>query len=220
MSTPEEKAQNLSEENQVEEKTAPDNAAEFDPSTNQSEAADLNSGPTEGAESGPEETVDPVAELQAELDKWRDAAMRNQAELENFRKRMQRERSDAVKYANGSLLAELLPVVDNFQFGLDAARNEAKDSIVFQGMSMVMKQLLDFLADQGVKEVPAEGQQFDPNLHEAVKQESSDTVPEGTVMTVIRRGFKLHDRLLRAANVIVSKGPESGTTPAEDQSAE
>ncbi|MEM1294953.1 MAG: nucleotide exchange factor GrpE [Verrucomicrobiota bacterium] len=157
-----------------------------------------------------EDTLDPVAEAQ----KWRDVALRSQAELENFRKRMSREKQDAIKFGNAGLLESLLPVIDNFRFGLNAARQESEDSIVFQGMSMVMKQMDDFLSDQGVIEVPAEGQVFNPNLHEAVKQEYSEETEEGTVTAVIRRGFKLHDRLLRAAHVVVSKGPEPEVSPA------
>lgn len=167
-----------------------------------------NSGSEEA--NAPDEKLDPVAEAQ----KWRDVALRSQAELENFRKRMAREKQDAIKFGNSGLLESLLPVFDNFRFGLDAARQESEDSIVFQGMSMVMKQMDDFLNDQGVVEVPAEGKVFDPNLHEAVKQEFSDDAEEGAITAVIRRGFKLHDRLLRAAHVVVSKGPEPDVSPA------
>ncbi len=162
------------------------------------------------------EATDPMLELKQELAKWRDAALRNQAELENFRKRMQREKAEAVKFGNFNLIMELLPVIDNFHYGLEAARSESESSSVFQGMSMVMKQVTEFLADQGVEEVPALGQSFDPNIHEAVQQDWSDSVAEGHVIAVVRKGFKLHDRLLRAANVIVSKGAE-GNSPASQE---
>ncbi len=165
--------------------------------------------PDTGAEIPVEVATDPLAEAQGEAAKWRDLAARNQAELDNYRKRMAREKSDAVRFANAGLLGELLPILDNFQMGLDAAKAEGEDSVIARGMEMVGKQLNDFLGAQGVEEVPASGA-FDPNQHEAVGQEASDTVPEGEVLRVLRRGFRLHDRLLRAANVIVSSGPASG----------
>ena len=144
--------------------------------------------------------TDPLTAAQLETVKWKDAALRNQAELENFRKRMARERADSIKFGNSNLLSSLFPIIDNCRFGLDAARQESEKSVVFQGMSMVMKQLTDFLEGEGVKELDPAGETFDPNLHDAVGQEFSADVPEGKIITVIRRGYQLHDRLLRAAN--------------------
>jgi len=186
-----------------------------DEQTPDMESATEDSAPEAAAEDPAQ--VDPMEQLQAELAKWKDLALRSQADLENFRKRMHKEKADAIKFANSTLLNDLLPIVDNFHFGLDAARQEAEGGVVFQGMSMVMRQLTDFLGEYGVEEVPAEGQSFDPNLHDAVKQEHSDSVPEGVVIAVIRRGYKLRDRLLRAANVVVSKGPESENPATEPE---
>ena len=122
---------------------------------------------------------------------------------------MAREKSDAIKFANASLLSELLPVIDSFQMGLSAAINEDPDSIISKGMEMVQKQLEEFLTSQGAVLISSVGQEFDPNIHEAISQESSDEVPSGHVISEIRKGFTLNDRLLRAANVIVSKGPQA-----------
>ncbi|MFV1993859.1 MAG: nucleotide exchange factor GrpE [Verrucomicrobiales bacterium] len=146
---------------------------------------------------------------QEELERWRDLAMRSQADLENFRKRMAREKSDAIRYANAALLEELLPVLDNFHLGLEAARGseDASSTTIFQGMAMVHKQIQDFLLAQGVVEIASAGAPFDPNLHEAVAHEHSDTVPEGQIISEIRKGYQLADRLLRASAVVVSKGP-------------
>lgn len=157
----------------------------------------------------PELPADPLEEAQAEAAKWKDMAARNQAELDNYRKRMAREKSDAIKFANSGLLGDLLPVIDNFQMGLDAAKADGDDSIIARGMEMVQKQLEDFLVNQGAIEVPAVGEAFDPNVHEAIAQEHSNEIPEGQIINQVRRGYKLHDRLLRAPNVIVSKGPEA-----------
>ena len=117
-----------------------------------------------------------------------------------------RERDDAIKYANSSLLERLLPIVDNFELGLSAARGEGEDSPVFSGMSMVLKQLSDFLSENGLRPIDAVGHKFDPNLHEAIAHEPSDEVAEGKVIRQTRRGYRLKDRLLRPATVVVSSG--------------
>jgi molecular chaperone GrpE len=163
-----------------------------------------------------DETVDPkdieqtedslLAQLQGDLDRFRDLALRSQADFENFRKRAAREKEDAVKYANASFLDRLIPILDSFELGLSAARTGAENSPILAGMDMVSKQLQDFLTASGAEPVNAEGQPFDPNFHEAVAQEESATVPEGTVIRQLRKGYKLRDRLLRPATVVVSKG--------------
>jgi len=153
---------------------------------------------------------------ESEVEKWKDVAVRSRAELENFRKRMAREKSDAILYANRSLLEQLLPIIDNFEMGLKAAENsEGSSSMILQGMGMVRKQLEDFLSDQGVEVIESDGIPFNPNVHEAIKQEPSEEVPEGVVLYTIRRGYRLKERILRAANVVVSAGPaENSEEPA------
>lgn len=158
---------------------------------------------------GEEETADdPIASLQGDLDRFRDLALRTQADFENYKKRAAREREDAVKYANSSLLERLVAIIDNFELGLSAAREEGENSPVFAGMSMVQKQLTEFLAENGLQPIDAVGKKFDPNLHEAIGHEPSDEVREGNVIRQTRRGYKLKDRLLRPAAVVVSSGPE------------
>lgn len=151
--------------------------------------------------------TDPVQELEAEVARLKDQVLRDRADLENTRKRLMREKEEAVKYANAVLLEKLLPVVDNFELGLSAARQSSDSSAVLSGMAMVQKQLEDFLRDHGMQPLDAVGQRFDPNLHEALGEEASGEVPEGFVIRQLRKGYKLRDRLLRAANVFVSKGP-------------
>jgi molecular chaperone GrpE len=162
-------------------------------------------------EASPDATPDgEIADVdfQAEAAKLKDLALRARADLENFRKRSLREKEDAIRYANNGLLEKLLPVIDNFELGLDAARNATDAASVLQGMSMVQRQLQDFIRSQGLEEVPADGEAFDPNKHDAVSQEFSAEVPEGQVIRQVRKGYKLKDRLLRAASVIVSKGAQ------------
>jgi molecular chaperone GrpE len=151
-------------------------------------------------------TDDPVANLQGDLDRFRDLALRTQADFENYKKRAARERDDAIKYANNSLLERLVSIVDNFELGLSAAREEGERSPIYAGMSMVLKQLTDFLSDNGLQAIDAVGQKFNPNLHEAIGHEPSGEVAEGNVIRQTRRGYRLKDRLLRPAAVFVSSG--------------
>src|SRR5438552_13800476 len=150
---------------------------------------------------------DPMAGLQADLDRFRDLALRSQADFENYKKRCAREKEEAIKYANSSLLERLVAIVDNFELGLSAARAEGEDSPIYSGMRLVLKQLNDFLAENGLEPIDAVSQKFDPNLHEAIAHEPSEEFPEGTVIRQTRRGYKFKDRLLRPSSVVVSSGP-------------
>lgn len=157
--------------------------------------------------SGAEAEPDPLNQALMEAAQWKDAAHRAAAELDNFRKRTARDLQETVKYANAGLLESLLPVLDNFDYGMAAAKAESEGSNLYVGLSMVLRQVQDFLKDNGVEEISAVGMPFDPNLHEAVSQQPSGTVAEGSVISQTRRGYKLRDRLLRPASVIVSSGP-------------
>ena len=153
------------------------------------------------------ETEDPMAGLQADLDRFRDLALRSQADFENYKKRYAREKEEAIKYANSSLLERLVTIVDNFELGLSAARGEGEDSPIYSGMRLVLKQLNDFLVENGLQPIDAVSQKFDPNLHEAIAHEPSEEFPEGTVIRQTRRGYKFKGRLLRPSSVVVSSGP-------------
>jgi molecular chaperone GrpE len=157
----------------------------------------------------PEQNDDDTDALQADLERFRDLALRSQADFENYKKRSAREKEEAIKYANSSLLEKLISIVDNFELGLEAARAEGEKSPIFSGMSMVLKQLMDFLADSGLQPIDAVGKQFDPNLHEAIAHEASNEVPEGKVIRQTRRGYRMKDRLLRPSSVVVSSGAAS-----------
>ncbi|MEY2479609.1 MAG: molecular chaperone GrpE [Verrucomicrobiota bacterium] len=170
-----------------------------------SDAATRSTSPESAAEQN--EGDDPMAGLQADLDRFRDLALRSQADFENYKKRCAREKEDAIKYANSSLLERLIAIVDNFELGLSAAREASEKSPIYSGMSMVLKQLQDFLAENGLQPIDAEGKKFDPNLHEAIAHEPSDEVPEETVIRQTRRGYRYKDRLLRPSAVVVSSGP-------------
>lgn len=154
-----------------------------------------------------DEAAPAAADPAAEAEKYRDLALRTAADFDNFRKRAAREKEDAIRYANNSLLGDFLPLLDNFELGLEAARSAPGADAILQGLGMVARQFRDFLASSGVEEIPTEGAEFDPNLMEAVGHEHDDRVPEGRVLRQTRRGYKLRDRLLRPASVFVSKGP-------------
>lgn len=178
------------------------------PVTESEDAQRSTSSAADGAPS-PDQTDgdDPVAGLQADLDRFRDLAMRSQADFENYKKRCAREKEEAIKYANNSLLEKLVSIVDHFELGLEAARSEAETSPIYSGMSLVLKQLQDFLAENGLQSIDTVGQKFDPNLHEAIAHEPSAEVPEGVVIRQTRRGYRFKDRLLRPPAVVVSSGP-------------
>mgnify|MGYP002581982740 CR=1 FL=1 len=155
-----------------------------------------------------------TAALQAKLDEaekkneeLKNQLLRTAAEYDNYRKRMVKEKEECAKFANQRLLEELLPVIDNFEMGMAAASADAS-SMIYIGMSMVKKQLDEFLAGNGVSAVePVVGSMFDHATEEALQREPSDQ-PEGTVLRVIRKGYMLKDRLLRPANVVVAHTPE------------
>ena len=152
------------------------------------------------------EMEDPMAGLQADLDRFRDLALRSQADFENYKKRCAREKEEAIKYANNSLLQRLVAIIDNFELGLAAAKEQEEQSPIYSGMVLVQKQLNDLLSENGLQPVEAEGKPFDPNLHEAIAHKPSDEVPEGTVLRQVHRGYRIKDRLLRPAKVVVSSG--------------
>ena len=157
------------------------------------------------AEESSADPEDALGGLQADLDRFRDLALRSQADFENYKKRAAREKEDAVKYANSSLLQRLVSILDNFELGLAAAKTESHQSPIYSGMVLVQKQLNDLLEENGLQTIEAEGKKFDPNVHEAIAHEPGDA-PEGTVVRQARRGYRFKDRLLRPARVVVSSG--------------
>jgi molecular chaperone GrpE len=166
--------------------------------------------PSEETNAGSDDAGDPHVEAMADAARWKDVALRARADLENFRKRIGQENAEARRYANAALLESLLPILDNFQFGLQAARNDPAAKNLLDGLNMVAAQLQNFLKEHGVEEINAVGERFDPNIHEAVAQEPHPDVPEGRITSQVRRGFRLRERLLRPASVVVSTGGGKG----------
>ena len=147
----------------------------------------------------------------AKADEHWDRLLRTAADFENFKKRAARERIEAAQSANVALLQKLLPVLDHFEMAQTAAQTaevpQGGMASLQAGIAMIQQQLKGILAETGMEEIDAEGKPFDPMLHEAVSQLETDDVPEGRVVRQIRKGYKLRDRLLRPAAVIVAKKP-------------
>ena len=133
---------------------------------------------------------------------------------DNFRKRSQREKTEARQFANQQLLEKQLPILDNFEMALAAAKDA--DPAIRDGVQMIYDQFLSVLKDAGVEAIEAEGAPFDPNLHDAISQQETTEVEEGAVVQQVQRGYKLNDRLVRPARVVVAKTPESVAEPAEE----
>ena len=142
--------------------------------------------------------------------------LRATADYDNFKKRAAREKQEAVKYANEGLLAKLVPVLDTFDMALTATANAKEGSAqsLAAGVNMILGQLRSALTDAGLEEIDAANKPFDPNIHEAVSQQESASVPEGHVLQQLRKGYRLRDRLLRPATVIVARKPEDPAAAA------
>ena len=153
-----------------------------------------------------EESIESLKDQLAEMEK---AALRYQADLENFRKRTRTQMDEQIKYASLPLLTELIESVDNLNRATESAETEGEGSGLLQGVTMVATQLSSLMEKHGCKAIKSVGQPFDPNFHQAVQMQPSDEFPANTVMHEIRSGFKLHDRVIRPAQVFVSTGPSS-----------
>ncbi len=161
----------------------------------------------EGAEQQANLAVD-LEKAREEAKDLQDRLLRLAAEFENFKKRMQRERETAMKYAEEGLLRELLPTIDNLERAIEQGRNAGEVAGLLEGVEMTITGLRNTLEKFGLKPVDGVGQPFDPNLHEALVMEASQTVPPNTILQEYQKGYMFKDRLLRAAKVVVSKGSE------------
>lgn len=144
--------------------------------------------------------------LKEEMALLNDRLLRLQADFENFRKRMIREKNEVYERSNEDIMYELLPVLDHLDIALEAVDKEGGTGAVLEGFKLVAEQMLSALDKFGLIPIDAEGSQFDPNRHEAISHMASDEVAENTVITQVRRGYMLGDKLLRATQVVVSSG--------------
>jgi molecular chaperone GrpE len=162
----------------------------------------------EQPEAAAEQVVTPEVEAEEPL---KLQLLRLQADFDNFRKRTQRERNELFLFANEAICLEMLPVIDHFEMGFKSAEDHKTDCSVTEGFRMVYNQLLDVLKKFNVTAIDAVGEPFNPHRHEAILRMPSDK-PAETVLEQVRRGYMLGDKLLRAAQVIISSGPKENAT--------
>lgn len=174
----------------------------------------------EGEESGTESEVETLKEelTQALSDakNHQEQYLRTLADMENLRKRTQREKEDLAKFANENILREILPVIDNLERAVEhAEQSESKDGL-FEGVQLTLTQFSQLLEKFGVEPVDAVGQPFDPAYHQAMGQVESAEHPPNTVVQQMQKGYQLNNRLLRPAFVMLSKAPVAAVEPEED----
>ncbi len=187
--------------------TADENAA-----SPASEATDTDGGPdAPAADLAEPDPVEEVARLQAELAettaRYDDLLLRERAELDNFKRRMQRDKIEAVRFAAEPLLRDVLPVVDNLERAVEHARDAEEGSALVEGVEMVLRALSDVLEKHGVTRVAACGAPFDPGVHQAVAHVEDGAAEPNTVLDEHQSGYRFHERLLRPAMVSVAKAP-------------
>jgi molecular chaperone GrpE len=148
-----------------------------------------------------------VQAAEQERDRFRNLALRTQADFENYQKRQQRDLAQERRFAPGPLALDLLSALDNLDRAIDHAKQAGDNGDLAKGVVMVQAQLLDALRRHGITRVEAKGQPFDPNLHQAVMQQPTSEAPPMTVVQVLEPGYLIHERVLRPARVIVSTEP-------------
>jgi len=154
---------------------------------------------------------DELAVKSEECKALNDKYIRLAAEFDNYKRLSQRDQRDQIRFGNEQLLKELLPVVDNMERAIKAAQARGGDAALVQGVELTLKQLSGSLVKFGVQTIETAGQEFDPSAHQAVSYGPSDTVPANKVLDEFQKGYRLHDRILRAAMVSVSSGPAQGS---------
>jgi len=157
-----------------------------------------------------------LEEAYGKRDELQNKYLRAAAELDNLRKRSVRDREEIASRTRANIIGDLLPAVDAFRLGLQDAQNREEAKSVVEGFAMVMTQMESILGEHGLSLVDATGQPFDTSLHEAVSHEASEDIEEGQVIYTVRTGYKLGDRLLRPAAVVISKGSTGEEEKSED----
>jgi len=158
-----------------------------------------------------------LAEKTEKLNELNDKYLRLAAEFDNYKRLAQRDQRDLIRFGNEQLLKELLPVVDNLERAVKASRDGGSSDVIIQGVDLTLKQLTGALTRFHVLPVETVGQPFDPATHQAVASVASENVPEQHVVDEFQRGYRLHDRTLRAAMVSVSTGQAQDGTPGTDE---
>ena len=153
--------------------------------------------------------VDQLAQFEAEIEKYKDVALRAEAEMQNLRRRAERDVRNAHKFGAERLLQNLLPVLDSLEKAIETseAAGQAEDDPQLEGIKLCSKLFIDVLTKEGIEALDPQGEPFDPNLHEALSMIENPDLEPNSVMTVIQKGYRLNERLVRPAKVMVSKAP-------------
>ena len=152
-----------------------------------------------------DQLMEKISEVQASADANMDSYLRSQAEMENMKKRFQKDKQDLIKYGNETLTKQLLPVADNLEKALDHSKDENSIEALREGVDLTLKGLMNVLEKAGVEVVEAVGAPFDPNFHEAVSEQEDNRAAPGTVLKELQKGYLLNERLVRPAMVIINK---------------
>ncbi len=177
----------------------------------------------EGSPENPQENAevpslaDQLLEKDEELHALHDKYLRLAAEFDNYKRRVQRDQQDTIRFANEKLFKDLLPTLDNLERALQSGREQGRIEGLLEGVDLTYKHFLDTLQKMGIKQVSSVGEVFDPTKHQAVGQVESDTIPENVIVDEYQKGYFVHDRILRPAMVTVAKAK---TEPGDEEAQE
>ncbi len=176
----------------------------------EAQAASGNPGEEASAGGDPQSSADEVEKLKAELEEQKEKNLRLYAEFDNFRRRTAKESFELMATANAKLIEKLTEVLDNFGRAFEAqGKGSAEDFATFEkGVKMIYGRFKEILDAEGLEEIDPSGTEFDPNVHDAMLQQNSDTVPENHVIQTVAKGYKIKGKILKHAKVIVSQGPQ------------
>jgi molecular chaperone GrpE len=176
------------------------------PTEPQADMGDKSGAESDRADQAADKTQE--AAVNAELADMKDKYIRLMAEFDNFRRRTAKENVELIATANAKLIGKLTEVLDNFELAFDPKNKGASPEDFEKGIRMIQNRFKQLLEDEGLEAIDPHGQEFDPNLHEALLQQASETVPENQVVGVVQKGWKLKGKILKHARVIVSRGNE------------
>lgn len=161
-----------------------------------------------------------LADKAAKSDEYFDRLLRLQADFDNYKKRLEKEKIEFIKFANEEIIAEILKILDDFERAVEAGKIKHDFDVLYKGIEMIYKDLRDFLKEKGLKEIEAKGKLFNPNEHEAMMQEETDDHPEDHIIEEFQKGYTLNGRVIRPSKVKVAKRPKGAPSDPSTSSGE
>lgn len=193
------------------------NSSEYEEKLNQTESEDKIEEKGEEEINEMEKLQNEINLLKEEVNQWKDKFLRKMAEFDNYKKRLEQDQIQLIKYANEKLIKDLLPVIDDFERTLTFSKEELKNNSILQGVEMVYNKLMKILSDYGLKKIDALNQPFDFNYHEALLQVPKEGVEPLTVVEEVEKGYLLNDKVIRHSKVIVSSEINIENTPSNNE---